>query len=132
MRYLLDTDICIYVINERPPRVVEAFLAHADAGLGISAVTAAELYYGVARTGSQRNLKALRQFLAPLEIAPFDAAAAELFGSMRAWLNSQGTPIGPYDTQIAAHAMALGVTLVTNNTREFARVPGLRIENWAA
>lgn len=132
MQYLLDTDICIYVINERPARVLEAFLAHEDAGLGISAVTAGELYYGVARTGSQRNLKALRQFLAPLEIAPFDPVAAELFGSMRAWLASQGTPIGPYDTQIAAHAMALGVTLVTNNTREFARVPGLRVENWAA
>lgn len=131
MRYMLDTDICIYVINERPSAVAQAFREHESAGLGISSVTAAELFYGVARTGSQRNLLALRQFLAPLEIAPFDAIAAEVCGSLRAWLAGQGTPIGPYDTQIAAHAHAIGVTLVTNNTREFARVPGLRVENWA-
>lgn len=132
MRYLLDTDICIYVINERPPAVLEAFRRHAPQGLGISSVTAGELFYGVARTGSERNLRALRRFLGPLEIAPFDASAAEVFGSLRAWLATQGTPIGPYDTQIAAHAHALGVTLVTNNTREFSRVPGLRVENWAS
>lgn len=131
MRYLLDTDICIYVINERPPHVLQAFLRHESEGLGISAITAAELHYGVARTGSSRNLKALYKFLAPLEIAPFDLAAAEVFGQVRAWLTAQGTPIGPSDTQIAAHAQALGVTLVTNNTREFVRVPGLRLENWA-
>ena len=132
MRYMLDTDICIYVINERPAAVLQAFRKHEAAGLGISSVTAAELYYGVARTGSQRNLQTLRRFLAPLQIAAFDAAAAEVCGSLRAWLASQGTPIGPYDTQIAAHAFALGVALVSNNTREFARVPGLHVENWAA
>jgi tRNA(fMet)-specific endonuclease VapC len=131
MRYLLDTDICIYVINERPPKVLQAFKANEAAGLGVSSVTAGELFYGVARTGSERNLRALRQFLSALEIAPFDAAAAEVYGSLRAWLAGQGTPIGPFDTQIAAHAHALGVTLVSNNTREFERVPGLRIENWA-
>jgi tRNA(fMet)-specific endonuclease VapC len=131
MRYMLDTDICIYVINARPTQVLEAFKAHAADGLGISAVTAAELFFGVARTGSERNLQALRQFLAALEIAPFDEQAAEVFGSLRAWLTSQGTPIGPYDTQIAAHAQSLGLTLVSNNTREYARVPGLRVENWA-
>lgn len=131
MRYLLDTDICIYVINERPARVLRAFLDHEADGLGISSVTAAELFYGVARTGSERNLQALRRFLQPLEVAAFDAAAAEVCGSLRAWLASQGTPIGPYDVQIAAHAHALGVTLVSNNTREFSRVPGLRCENWA-
>jgi tRNA(fMet)-specific endonuclease VapC len=132
MRYMLDTDICIYAINERPAGVLQALRDHEAAGLGMSAVTAAELFYGVARTGSERNLRALRQFLAPLEIAPFDQQAAEVCGSLRAWLAAQGTPIGPYDTQIAAHAHAIGVTLVTNNTREFSRVPGLRVENWAA
>jgi tRNA(fMet)-specific endonuclease VapC len=132
MRYMLDTDICIYVINERPAAVLQAFRKHEAAGLGISSVTAAELFYGVARTCSQRNLQALRRFLAPLQIAAFDPAAAEVCGSLRAWLAAQGTPIGPYDTQIAAHAHALGVTLVSNNTREFARVPGLRVENWTA
>ena len=131
MRYMLDTDICIYAINERPARVLQALREHEAAGLGISAVTAAELFYGVARTGSERNLRALRNFLAPLEVAPFDGAAAEVCGSLRAWLASQGTPIGPYDTQIAAHAHAVGATLVTNNTRQFARAPGLRVENWA-
>jgi tRNA(fMet)-specific endonuclease VapC len=131
MRYMLDTDICIYTINEKPPAVLHAFRAHMDAGLGISSVTAAELFFGVARTASQRNQAALRRFLDTLEIAAFDAAAAEVSGSLRAWLTSQGTPIGPYDTLIAAHAQALGATLVTNNTREFERVPGLRVENWA-
>jgi tRNA(fMet)-specific endonuclease VapC len=132
MRYMLDTDICIYAINERPAAVLHAIREHQGAGLGISSVTAAELYFGVARTGSERNLAALRRFLATLEVAPFDAAAAEVSGSMRAWLAAQGTPIRPYDTLIAAHAHALAVTLVSNNTREFERVPGLRLENWAA
>jgi len=131
MRYLLDTDICIYTINQRPPGVLERFMRHAGDGLGISAVTAAELHYGVARTGSQRNREALARFLDLLEVVPFDASAAEVFGALRAWLAIQGTPIGPCDTQIAAHAQALGVALVTNNTREFSRVPGLRLENWA-
>jgi len=131
MRYMLDTDICIYTINERPAGVLRAFQAHQSAGLGISAVTAAELYFGVARTGSQRNLTALRRFVGALEIAAFDAAAAEICGSLRAWLAAQGTPIGPYDTLIAAHAQAIGATLVSNNVREFERVPGLRVENWA-
>ena len=132
MRYMLDTDICIYTINERPAAVLRAFREFHSAGLGISSVTAAELFFGVARTGSQRNLGALRRFLATLEVAPFDALAAEVCGSMRAWLASQGTPIGPYDILIAAHAHALGVTLVSNNTREFERVPGLKVENWAS
>ena len=131
MRYMLDTDICIYTINERPAAVLIAFRKFQSAGLGISSVTAAELFFGVARTGSQRNLNALRRFLATLEIAPFEASAAEVSGSVRAWLASQGTPIGPYDALIAAHAQALGVTLVSNNTREFERVPGLKLENWA-
>jgi tRNA(fMet)-specific endonuclease VapC len=132
MRYMLDTDICIYVINNRPPGVLQAFGFVIPEGLGISAVTAGELHFGVARTGSERNLRALRQFLSALEIAAFDNIAAEAFGTLRGWLTSQGKPIGPFDTQIAAHAQSLGVTLVTNNTREFLRVPGLRVENWAA
>lgn len=132
MRYMLDTDICIYTINERPAAVLEAFRRFQPQGLGVSSVTASELFFGVARTGSQRNMQALRRFLATLEVAPFDEAAAEVCGSVRAWLASQGTPIGPYDVQIAAHAHALGVTLVSNNTSEFARVPGLKLENWAA
>ena len=132
MRYMLDTDICIYTINERPAAVLRAFRQFQSTGLGISSVTATELFFSVARTGSQRNLDALRRFLATLEVAPFDAQAAAVSGSMRAWLAAQGTPIGPYDSLIAAHAHALGVALVTNNTREFERVPGLKVVNWAA
>ncbi len=131
MRYLLDTDICIYAINDRPAGVLARLRQHAAEGLGVSAVTAGELYFGVERTGSARNREALARFLAQLEVAPYDDNAARVFGQLRAWLAAQGTPIGPYDTQIAAHAQALGVTLVSNNTREFARVPGLRLENWA-
>ena len=132
MRYMLDTDICIYAINERPPKILQALREHHAEGLGVSAITASDLHFGVARTGSARNAQALRQFLAGLEVADFDAAAAETGGQVRAWLAAQGTPIGPYDSLIAAHAQALGVTLVTNNTREFERVPGLTLANWAA
>ncbi len=132
MRYMLDTDICIYAINERPPKVLQALREHHAEGLGVSAVTASELFYGVARTGSARNAEVLRRFLAALEVAEFDASAAEVAGQVRSWLAGQGTPIGPYDSLIAAHAQALGVTLVTNNLREFERVPGLRLANWAA
>lgn len=132
MRYMLDTDICIYAINERPPAVLQALRRHQAAGLGVSSITVAELHFGVARSGSARNLDALRRFLDALELAPFDATAAELSGSLRAWLTSQGTPIGPYDTLIAAHAHAIGATLISNNTREFERVPGLKLENWAS
>lgn len=131
MRYMLDTDICIYVINARPPAVLERFLAHEAEGLGISAVTAGELYFGVRKSGSRRNLLALDRFLAPLEIAEYGAEAARSYGELRRALESKGTPIGPFDAQIAAHALALDLTLVSNNLREFKRVPKLRLENWA-
>lgn len=131
MRFMLDTDICIYVINARPAPVLERFLAHEAQGLGISAVTAAELYFGVRKSGSRRNLLALDRFLAPLEIADFGADAARAYGEVRSALEKKGASIGPFDTQIAAHALALDVTLVSNNSREFKRVPKLRFENWA-
>ena len=131
MRYMLDTDICIYAINERPPGVSQALREHHAEGLGVSAITASELHFGVARTKSARNAQALRQFLAGLEVADFDGVAAEVAGQVRAWLAAQGTPIGPYDSLVAAHAQALGVILVTNNTWEFERVPGLTLANWA-
>lgn len=131
MRYLLDTDICIYVINQRPQAVLDRFLAHEQDGLGISAVTAGELHFGVRKSGSRRNLQVLSGFLAPLEIADFGADAAQAYGELRHTLEAKGTPIGPLDTMIAAHALALNVTLVTNNLREFKRVPTLHLENWA-
>jgi tRNA(fMet)-specific endonuclease VapC len=130
MRFMLDTNTCIYAIKHRPPEVLASLRAHESAGLGVSSITVAELEYGVAKSGSARNHKALQQFLEPLTIADFDRAAAASYGRVRAHLEAVGTPVGPLDTQIAAHALALGVTLVSNNVREFARVPGLRLENW--
>ncbi len=131
MRYMLDTNICIYVIKRRPLAVQTKLLQHEAQGLGVSIITVCELAYGASKTGSAKNRAALQQFLAPLEVADFDAAAAQAYAQVRSSLEAAGTPIGPLDTQIAAHALALGVTLVTNNTREFERVKGLRLANWA-
>jgi tRNA(fMet)-specific endonuclease VapC len=108
----------------------QSALQHEAAGLGLSSVTVAELEFGAAKSGSARNVAALQQFLEPLEIADLDRAAAREYGRLRARLEAAGTPIGPLDTQIAAHALALGVTLVSNNLREFARVPGLALADW--
>ena len=130
MQYMLDTNICIYAINNRPATVLARLRTNEAAGIGLSSISVAELFFGAEKSGSARNLAALRHFLEPLEIADFDQVAAEAYGRLRNVLERDGTPIGPLDTQIAAHALALGVTLVTNNTREFARVPGLRLENW--
>ena len=130
MRYMLDTNICIYAIKNRPAAVIEALRAHEAAGIGISSISVAELYFGAQKSGSTRNLTALKQFLEPLEVADVDLAAAQIYGRVRATLEAKGTPIGPLDTLIAAHALALDVTLVSNNIREFARVLGLRLENW--
>jgi tRNA(fMet)-specific endonuclease VapC len=131
MKYLVDTDICIYMINERPKRVLERFKAEAPGDVAVSSVTVGELAFGVAKTKSQRNREALQVFLLPMEIMPFDAEAAIVYGDVRAELEGNGHPIGPLNTVIAAHARALGLILVTNNTREFSRVPDLVVENWA-
>ena len=130
MQYLLDTNICIYVINQRPPAVLEKFLARAEDGLAISAITASELHWGVRKSGSARNLAALEKFLAPLVVMDYDLAAARAYGELRAALERKGVPIGPLDMQIAAHALALDLVLVSNNLREFKRVPGLKFDNW--
>ena len=129
--YMLDTNICIYIINVRPPSVLERFRRERLGSISISSVTAAELAFGVAKSGSARNREALEMFLAPLEVLPFDASAIWHYGDLRAALERRGEPIGALDTMIAAHAMASNTILVTNNTREFARVAGLRLENWA-
>lgn len=129
---LLDTNICIHIINARPPAVLARFSAYRLGDIGISSVVASELTYGVVKSGSVRNRQALEMFLAPLEIVPFDAAAIWAYGEVRAELERRGTPIGAMDTLIAAHALSLKAVLVTNNTREFARVPGLLLDNWVA
>ena len=131
--WLLDSNICIYLINRRPgyERLLERFDRRDYGALLISAITLAELEFGVAKSArGAENRSRLELFLARFEIAPFDARAAAAYGTLRAALENRGTPIGPLDTQIAAHAIALDATLVTNNVREFGRVGGLSVENW--
>jgi tRNA(fMet)-specific endonuclease VapC len=131
MKVLLDTNICIYVIRKRPLEVLDRFGDHPVGEIGLSTITLAELQDGVSRSRyPDQNSRALAQFLLPLEIVPFDGNAAKVYGSVRASLEAQGSPIGPLDTLIAAHALSLGVTLVTNNTREFSRVPNLLLADW--
>lgn len=127
---LLDTNICIYIINAKPADVLERFRQYRMEEVGLCSVVAAELAFGVAKSGSLRNRQALEMFLAPLTILPFDQQASWVYGDLRADLQKRGTPIGSLDTLIAAHALSQQSTLVTNNTREFALVPGLRLENW--
>lgn len=129
---MLDTNICIYIINARPEKVLARFRQQRLGDIAISSVTAAELAFGVAKSGSVRNRQALEMFLSALEILPFDESAIWHYGELRADLERLGQPIGALDTMIAAHALAIDTILVTNNTREFERVPGLRLENWAA
>ena len=131
MRYMLDTNICIYVINARPPLVLERFRREQLGSICVSSVTAAELAFGVAKSGSSRNREALEMFLAPLEVLPFDNAVMWHYADLRADLQRRGQSIGALDTMIATHAMACNTTLVSNNTREFSRVAGLSLENWA-
>ncbi len=132
MKRLLDTNVCIHIIRKRPPEVLHRFERYEVGEVGVSSITIAELSYGVEKSSRPpQNLAALGGFLLPLEIVAFGQEAAAAYGRIRATLERAGTPIGPLDTLIAAHALSLGVTLVTNNTREFERVPGLRVEDWA-
>lgn len=132
MRYMLDTNICIYIIKKMPPAVLQRFTEHEASEVCISSVTYAEMMHGVEKSqAKERNRLALLLFMSPLTVLDFDVAAAEAYGKLRADLEQRGTPIGPMDMLVAGHAMSQGLTLVTNNTREFSRVSGLRLENWA-
>jgi len=131
MKLMLDTNICIYLIKQHPPSVLKRFLSHPVGDIGISSITVAELDYGVSKSRhATKNRVALAQFLSPLAVASFDREAGAVYGRLRATLEQKGTPIGAMDLLIAAHALSLDVRLVTNNAREFRRVPGLRVENW--
>ena len=130
MKYLLDTNICIYLINERPKKVLAHFKRHALGDIGISSITASELAFGVAKSGSLKNRVALEAFLLPLQIVEYDAGAAMVYGDIRAALEKQGKTIGPLDMLIAAHALSRQLVLVTNNEKEFRRVDQLKVENW--
>jgi tRNA(fMet)-specific endonuclease VapC len=131
MRFMLDTDSCIALIKQKPAPVLRRLTSLSPGEAGISTVTLAELRYGVAKSGRrEKNSLALDEFLLPLEVADFDEPAAEAYGLVRATLEKLGTPIGPLDTQIGAHALSLGATLVSHNTREFRRIPGLTVVDW--
>ena len=131
MRYLLDTNICIYIIKRSPQQVIDRFKRLRVGDVGVSAITVCELQFGVSNSSQpERNQRALTEFLGPLEVMDFPAAAAAAYGEIRAHLERSGKPIGSYDLLLAAHALHENLTLVSNNIREFARVLGLRAENW--
>ena len=128
---MLDTNICIYAIKHKPEQVFFRLQEHEPSEICISSVTYAELVHGVEKSKSiEKNRVALALLLANIEIMNFDSLAAESYGKVRADLEKLGTPIGPLDMMIAGHAKSLDYTVVTNNTKEFVRVKGLKLENW--
>ena len=133
--YLLDTNICIFLLNQRLgfERIVQRMDGLERGQVALSAITVAELEFGVAASKRQGdNFQRLERFLIDFEVLPFDRDAAKPYGALRKVLQTQGTPIGPLDFLIAAHALALKMTLITNNTGEFLRVPNLAVEDWSA
>ena len=132
MRYMLDTNICIYLIKHKPEKVFQKLQTIHPEDVCISSVTYAELVHGVEKSAAvEKNRLALSMLLANIEILDFDAVAANCYGKIRADLEKKGTPIGPLDMMIAGHAQSLGYTVVTNNVKEFSRVAALKMENWA-
>lgn len=131
MKYLLDTNVCIYIIKKKPSQVFEKLETLQINDIGISAITLAELEYGISKsTFPEKNKIALIKFLAPLEILPFTEKAAEIYGKIRSYLEKTGSIIGTLDLFIGAHAKSENLVLVTNNVTEFSRIPNLKIENW--
>lgn len=132
LKYLLDTNIVIYVIKRRPLAALETFNRQ-HGRMAISAITLAELLHGAEKSSDPaRNLAVVEDFYSRLEVLPYDMPAAAHYGSIRAALEQQGTPIGVNDLHIAGQARSRGLVLVSNNLREFQRVPGLLLENWVA
>lgn len=132
MKVMLDTNVCIYVIKAQSASVLERFASHPVGDIGMSVITLAELEYGVTKSRRPaRNREALEGFVSPLEVAPFDRQATTAYGRLRTALEKKGQPIGSMDLLIAAHAISLDVRLITHNVKEFGRIPGLRIEDWA-
>jgi tRNA(fMet)-specific endonuclease VapC len=130
LQYMLDTNICIHVIKTYPPVLLERFNALAEQ-LCISVITLGELHYGAEKSAHRlRNLQAIEHFSARLDVLSFSPKAAAHYGQVRAELERAGTPVGPHDMLIGAHARSEGLIVVTNNRREFDRMSGLRVENW--
>jgi len=131
MKYMLDTNICIYIIKQRPEQVIKKFKSINVGEIAISSITLAELMYGVGKSQHHmKNKNALMKFVLPLEIVSFDDHAALHYGHIRAALETKGAVIGALDLMIAAHARSLGLIVVSNNGKEFTRVPKLRVQNW--
>jgi tRNA(fMet)-specific endonuclease VapC len=131
MQFMLDTNMCIYIIKRRPSEVIERFKRTEISQIGISSITLSELLYGVSKSARpEQNQMALAQFVAPLEIVSYGDDAAQYYGDLRAYLERQGTLIGSLDMLIAAHALSLSCTLITNNEKEFRRIPNLMVDNW--
>ncbi len=129
--YMLDTNTCIYVIKKRPPKVLQHFETVTNQQICISVVTQAELQYGVERSAkTAHNQHVLDEFVARLAVWPWDQDAVAHYGRIRRQLEQKGTPIGNMDLLIAAHALSRSCVLVTNNIKEFKRVPGLKTANW--
>lgn len=130
LKYMLDTDIAIYTLNNKPDKVRTRFKKHYGQ-ICLSSITLMELIYGAEKSSNpEKNLSIIEGFAARLEVLPYNSEAAAHSGQLRAELAKIGKPIGPYDQMIAGHARSHGLILVTNNLKEFKRVPGLRIENW--
>ena len=131
LRYLLDTNICIVIIKNRPPGVRARFAALRPGEVGISAVTEAELLCGAYKSArTEQNLAAIYAFVSDMSVLAFNPTITDAYGQLRADLERRGQPIGPLDFQIAATALAHGLVMVTNNVTEFGRVPGLTVEDW--
>jgi len=131
VEFMLDTNICIYLIKKKSSKIIEHLERQATGEVGISSITLAELFFGAFKSEHiQKNREALREFILPLEIADFDEKAAEAYGNIRANLEKTGTSIGSMDMLIGSHALSLGVVLVTNNVREFRRIKGLKVADW--
>ena len=131
MKYMLDTDTCIYVINKRPQKVFDRFKRHRVGDIGLSSIALSELQYGAQKSSNvEKNLESLNAFVTPLEILEYGEAEAQTYGEIRNKLERKGQPIGSMDLLIAAHALTLGLTLITNNRREFSKVPNLQIASW--
>jgi tRNA(fMet)-specific endonuclease VapC len=131
MKYMLDTNICIYIIKQKPQNIIRRFREAKISEIGVSSITLSELEYGVMKSAKpEQNRMALAQFMAPIEIPFYDDTAAQHYGEIRAHLERQGKPIGSLDMLIAAHALSLNAVLITNNEREFKKVSNLKIENW--
>jgi tRNA(fMet)-specific endonuclease VapC len=130
LQFMLDTNICIYLVKRRPSRLLERFNRHSGQ-IAVSTITVSELYFGAEKSGRQaENFAALELFFSGLAILPFPKDTALHFAQIRVALQKAGTPIGPYDMLIGAQARAEGLVLVTKNEREFRRIPGLHVENW--